>query len=219
MLVAPEAHPAPRSSAIARSVRRPRRVSSWLAAPRNYGSSSSWSPSQGSRWRAEKRRRLKTRLRITSGQLRWWFLRAGRTCGLPEAKSTDRDRRHAHIWTVRWSLGAGRPGETLGQPCSMKRDHPHCSDRVLRLLLDPRDGAALARRSVRLPAPPWNEVLALMGSAPPPMSPSSGTGVVTFLMGRASVQYRLCFRWTEVPDGLCAIAVAVVATGSWTIYH
>jgi hypothetical protein len=30
---------------------------------------------------------------------------------------------------------------------------------------------------------PWNEVLALMGSAPPAMPPSTDTGVVTFLMG------------------------------------
>ena len=29
---------------------------------------------------------------------------------------------------------------------------------------------------------PWNEVPALMGSAPPPTPPSTGTGVVTFLM-------------------------------------
>jgi hypothetical protein len=30
---------------------------------------------------------------------------------------------------------------------------------------------------------PWNEVPALMSSAPPATSPSTGTGVVTFLMG------------------------------------
>jgi hypothetical protein len=30
---------------------------------------------------------------------------------------------------------------------------------------------------------PWNEVPALMGSAPPATPPSAGTGVVTFLMG------------------------------------
>jgi hypothetical protein len=30
---------------------------------------------------------------------------------------------------------------------------------------------------------PWNEVPALMGSAPPATPPSTGTGVVTFLMG------------------------------------
>jgi hypothetical protein len=30
---------------------------------------------------------------------------------------------------------------------------------------------------------PWNEVLALKGSAPPATLPSTGTGVVTFLMG------------------------------------
>ena len=30
---------------------------------------------------------------------------------------------------------------------------------------------------------PWNEVPALMGSAPPSTPPSTGTGVVTFLMG------------------------------------
>jgi hypothetical protein len=29
----------------------------------------------------------------------------------------------------------------------------------------------------------WNEVPALMGSAPPTTLPSTGTGVVTFLMG------------------------------------
>ena len=33
---------------------------------------------------------------------------------------------------------------------------------------------------------PWNEVPALMGSAPPATPPSTGTGVVTFLMGVAS---------------------------------
>jgi hypothetical protein len=30
---------------------------------------------------------------------------------------------------------------------------------------------------------PWNERPALMGSAPPATPPSTGTGVVTFLMG------------------------------------
>jgi hypothetical protein len=30
---------------------------------------------------------------------------------------------------------------------------------------------------------PWNEVPAIMGSAPPAMRPSTGTGVITFLMG------------------------------------
>ena len=30
---------------------------------------------------------------------------------------------------------------------------------------------------------PWNEVPALIGSAPPATPPSTGTGVVTFLMG------------------------------------
>jgi hypothetical protein len=30
---------------------------------------------------------------------------------------------------------------------------------------------------------PWNELPALMGSAPPATPPSTGTGVVTFLMG------------------------------------
>jgi hypothetical protein len=30
---------------------------------------------------------------------------------------------------------------------------------------------------------PWNELPALMGSAPPATLPSTGTGVVTFLMG------------------------------------
>ena len=30
---------------------------------------------------------------------------------------------------------------------------------------------------------PWNEVPALMGSAPPSTPPSTGTGVVAFLMG------------------------------------
>jgi hypothetical protein len=43
--------------------------------------------------------------------------------------------------------------------------------------------------------------------------------VVTLLMGRASVQYRLCFDGQKPPDGLCANAVAIVATGSWTIYR
>jgi hypothetical protein len=31
--------------------------------------------------------------------------------------------------------------------------------------------------------PPWNELLALMGSAPPTTPRSTGTGLVTFLMG------------------------------------
>jgi hypothetical protein len=30
---------------------------------------------------------------------------------------------------------------------------------------------------------PWNEVPALIGSAPPATPPATGTGVVTFLMG------------------------------------
>jgi hypothetical protein len=48
--------------------------------------------------------------------------------------------------------------------------------------LDPRHGAALAHQSLGFPRP-WNEVPALMGSAPPARPPSTATGVVTFLMG------------------------------------
>jgi hypothetical protein len=33
---------------------------------------------------------------------------------------------------------------------------------------------------------PWNELPALMGSAPPATSPSTGTGVVVCIMGVAS---------------------------------
>jgi hypothetical protein len=58
----------------------------------------------------------------------------------------------------------------------------HRARRVLRLILDP----AMVRRwnadrfgFLR----PWNEVPALMGSAPPATPPSTGTGVATFLMG------------------------------------
>ena len=32
---------------------------------------------------------------------------------------------------------------------------------------------------------PWGEVPALLGSAPPATPPATGTGVVTFLMGKA----------------------------------
>ena len=46
----------------------------------------------------------------------------------------------------------------------------HRAHRVLRLLLDPRHGAALACRSVRF-LRPWNEVPALFGSAHPPRPP------------------------------------------------
>jgi hypothetical protein len=58
----------------------------------------------------------------------------------------------------------------------------HCADRMLRLVLDACRGAALARRSVRLPVS-MERVPALMGSAPPRHPPATGAGVVTFLMG------------------------------------
>jgi hypothetical protein len=57
----------------------------------------------------------------------------------------------------------------------------HRAHRVLRLFLDPRHGAPLARRSVRVPAPRERGACALR----PPATlnaPSTGTGVVTFLM-------------------------------------
>ncbi|HYZ26655.1 MAG TPA: hypothetical protein VE597_07090 [Geminicoccaceae bacterium] len=53
---------------------------------------------------------------------------------------------------------------------------------MLRRILDP----AMVRRWHADPfgfLRPWNEVPALMGSAPPSTPPSTGTGVVTFLMG------------------------------------
>jgi hypothetical protein len=58
----------------------------------------------------------------------------------------------------------------------------HRPDRVLRLILDP----VMVRRWHADPfgfLRPWGEVPALMGSAPPATPPSTGTGVVTFLMG------------------------------------
>jgi hypothetical protein len=58
----------------------------------------------------------------------------------------------------------------------------HRPDRMLRRILDP----AMVRRWHADPfgfLRPWNEVPALMGSAPPSTPPSTGTGVVTFLMG------------------------------------
>jgi hypothetical protein len=58
----------------------------------------------------------------------------------------------------------------------------HRADRMLRLVLDPRHGVALARRSVRLPAPLERTACALWQCATV-HAPSTGTGVVTFLMG------------------------------------
>src|SRR5687767_14380234 len=47
----------------------------------------------------------------------------------------------------------------------------HRAHRVLRLILDPRHGAALARRSVRLPAPMGRGACALGECANPPRPP------------------------------------------------
>jgi hypothetical protein len=58
----------------------------------------------------------------------------------------------------------------------------HRAHRLLRLVLDPCDGAAVARRSVRLSAP-MERAAALFGSAPPATPPSTGSGVVVCLMG------------------------------------
>jgi hypothetical protein len=58
----------------------------------------------------------------------------------------------------------------------------HRAHRVLRLILDPSHGAAVARRSVRLPAPVKRAACALWQCATR-HAPSTGTGVVTFLMG------------------------------------
>jgi hypothetical protein len=58
----------------------------------------------------------------------------------------------------------------------------HRAHRVFRLILDPRHGAAVARRSVRLPAPMGRAACA-HGERTPATPPSTGTGVVTFLMG------------------------------------
>ena len=67
----------------------------------------------------------------------------------------------------------------LDQPGLQRRHRP---DPVLRRLLD----GPMVRRWHADPfgfLRPWNEVPALMGSAPPAKPPSTGTGVVTFLMG------------------------------------
>jgi hypothetical protein len=58
----------------------------------------------------------------------------------------------------------------------------HCADRVLRLLLDPHYGAAVARRSVRFP-PPMERGARAHEQCATRHAPSIGTGVVTFLMG------------------------------------
>ena len=67
---------------------------------------------------------------------------------------------------------------------------------------------------------PWGEVPALMGSAPPAAPPSSGTGMVTFLMGWASG--RPAFRaveesagmidWIKVAQGWPPIIAAILST-------
>ena len=70
------------------------------------------------------------------------------------------------------SLGASAAKKSAISDDQLPRHRAH---RVLRLVLAPCHPFALLR--------PWGEVPALMGSAPPAMPPSTGMGVVTFLMG------------------------------------
>jgi hypothetical protein len=96
----------------------------------------------------------------------------GRLVGVPPVQRR-RPITSALFGIYRWGWGFSTSQDFNGD----NRAH-----RVLRRVLDSRHGAALARRSVRLPAAS-NELPALMGSAPPPAPPATGTGVVTFLMG------------------------------------
>jgi hypothetical protein len=70
------------------------------------------------------------------------------------------------------SLGASAAKKSAISDDQLPRHRAH---RVLRLVLAPCHTFGFLR--------PWNEVPALIGSAPPATPPSTGTGVVTFLMG------------------------------------
>jgi hypothetical protein len=142
------------------------------------------------------------------------------TIGALSAQTGVSRRRSPHA-----SRSSGRCGRadgcgsvTLGLLDQPGLQWRHRLDRVLRRVLDPGHDPPVARRSVWLPAPLERGACAhgqcATRHAPPRPAParSPSHGV------RASVPYRLCFRRTEASESLCANAVAVVATDSWTIY-
>jgi hypothetical protein len=92
-------------------------------------------------------------------------------------------RRRLQLYVDRFSRASSTAAATstsalLGLLDLARLQRRHRAHRVLRLILDPRHGAAMARL-----LRPWNELPALIRSMPPATPLSTGMGLVIFLMG------------------------------------